>query len=170
MKIKTLRAYLNLSQAAFAEPLGLSPTHIARFEKGISELSKDIIDLICEKYGVDPRYFTDPQLPVEQAVKKITEEEKNRVIGKRLCSARSSKGWSQNELAKRSGVNQATVNRVEAGAKLTEKAGRKLAEALEVGVEWLMDGISSRRDCIRIPEVRKMRACIAVQQLRARDS
>ena len=34
--IKTLCGYLGLSQAAFAKPLDLSPTHIARFEQGIS--------------------------------------------------------------------------------------------------------------------------------------
>ena len=33
VRIRNLRAYLQLSQAAFAEPLGLSPTHIARFVK-----------------------------------------------------------------------------------------------------------------------------------------
>ena len=35
---------------------------------------------------------------------------------------------------------------MEAGAKLTEKQGRKLAETLEVGVEWILQGTTSRRD------------------------
>ena len=39
-KIKTLRDYLQLSQAAFAKPLDLSPTHIARFEQGIAKPSQ----------------------------------------------------------------------------------------------------------------------------------
>lgn len=56
-KIKTLRDYLQLSQAAFAKPLDLSPTHIARFEQGVSKPSQSIIDHICESFHVDPRYF-----------------------------------------------------------------------------------------------------------------
>lgn len=52
-KIKTLRDYLQLSQAAFAKPLDLSPTHIARFGQGISKPSQSIIDRIYEKFGVD---------------------------------------------------------------------------------------------------------------------
>lgn len=32
-RIRNLRAYLGLSQAAFSKPLNLSPTHIARLEK-----------------------------------------------------------------------------------------------------------------------------------------
>ena len=62
-RIRNLRAYLDLSQAAFGEPLGLSPTHIARLEQGISEPSQSIIDRICEKFGVDPRYFAQSQIP-----------------------------------------------------------------------------------------------------------
>ena len=56
-KIKILRDYLGLLQAAFAIPLELSPTHIARFEQGVSEPSQTIIDRICERFHVDPRYF-----------------------------------------------------------------------------------------------------------------
>ena len=60
--------------------------------------------------------------------------------------AREKKGWSQYELARRSGVNAPLINRVEFGAKLTEKQGVKLAEALEVGVEWLMYGDEEKKE------------------------
>ena len=88
----------------------------------------------------------EPQILVEQAVKRVTEDEKNKEIGKCVREAREGKDCSQNELAKRSGVNQATINRVEVGAKMTEKQGRKIAEVLEVGVEWILNGIASHRD------------------------
>ena len=60
-KIKTLRDYIQLSQAAFAKPLDLSPTHIARFEQGIAKPSQSTIDRICESFHVDPRYFGTSQ-------------------------------------------------------------------------------------------------------------
>ena len=42
-------------------------------------------------------------------------------------------------------MNQATINRVEFGAKLTEKQGRKIAETLEVGYDWLMTGNEKKK-------------------------
>ena len=56
MKIKELRTCLQLSQAAFAKPIGLSPTHIARFEKGKSVPKDEIIENICSVFGVKRRF------------------------------------------------------------------------------------------------------------------
>ena len=145
VRIRNLRAYLQLSQAAFAEPLGLSPTHIARFEKGVSAPTSETIDAICKAYFVDKRYFdeTNASISIEEAVEKMNPEEG---IAERLKVARDAKGWSQNELAKRADVNQATINRVEFGAKLTEKQAVKLAETLEVGLEWLLKGDEKKKN------------------------
>lgn len=145
-KIYDLRRYLKLSQASFAEPLNLSPTHIARFEKGISPVSNHTFNLICEKFNVNPRYFEDNvDMAVEDAVTLITDDEKNRAVGSRLKAARLEKGLSQMKLKDLSGIEQSVITRVENGAKLTEKAGRRLAEALEVGYEWLMTGDESKK-------------------------
>ena len=145
VRIRNLRAYLQLSQAAFAEPLGLSPTHIARFEKGVSAPTSETIDAICKAFFVDKRYFdeTNASISIEEAVEKMNPEEG---IAERLKVARDAKGWSQNELAKRADVNQATINRVEFGAKLTEKQAVKLAETLEVGLEWLLKGDEKKKN------------------------
>lgn len=84
-------------------------------------------------FEVDKRYF-EGLINVESAV-----EKKNPEAGvvKRLKTTREEKGWSQYELSRRSGVNASLINRVESGAKLTEKQGVKLAEALQVEVDWL---------------------------------
>ena len=175
--ISNLRAYLQLSQAGFAAPLGLSPAHIARFEKGVSIPSPETIDKICKVFCVDRRYFegsiytpdtpdtlddhtsnegSSPddhsvdessenrvQMSVESAVKKMNPEEG---IAERLKSARKERGWSQNELAKQSSVDRTVISRIESGATLTEKQAVKLAETLEVGIEWLLKGDEEKKD------------------------
>lgn len=140
-QISNLRSYLGLSQAAFSKPLKLSPTHIARFEKGSSMPSQEVVEKICKEYGVDPGYFKGEKA-VEEAVVK-----NNIGVGvvERLRSAREEKGWSQNELAKRSGVSQPVISQVESGTKLTEKQGRKIVETLEVGYDWLMTGNEKKK-------------------------
>lgn len=142
--VAELRKYLWLSRGSFAEPLGLSPSHIARFEKGESIPTEDTITSICEAFGVDPRYFAaDSHIAVEEAVTFI---DHSKLIPARLKAAREAKGWSQRELDKRSGVHVSIINRVEFGAKLTMKQGVKLAEALEVGIDWLMEGKEDRKN------------------------
>lgn len=143
--ISNLRAYLQLSQAGFAAPLGLSPTHIARFEKGVSIPSPKTIDEICKVFCVDRRYFEEhcAHISVEDAVKKMNPEEG---IAERLKSARKERGWSQNELAKQSSVDRTVISRIESGATLTEKQAVKLAETLEVGIEWLLKGDEEKKD------------------------
>ncbi|MCY8737557.1 helix-turn-helix transcriptional regulator [Bacillus haynesii] len=58
-----------------------------------------------------------------------------------LKKKRSEKGWSQLELAERSGVSQPTISQIERGIRKcsTHKIIMKLAEALEINVEELTD-------------------------------
>lgn len=65
---------------------------------------------------------------------------KNTETGRRLKEAREKRGWTQKELAEAAGVVQPFISKLETGAKLTEKQGRKLSEILEVGFDWLMEG------------------------------
>ena len=141
--IADLRAYLQLSQAVFAEPLGLSPTHIARFEKGISIPSSATIETICSAYQVDPKYFAEEGMELTSAV---TMQNPEAGIAGRLTSARKAYGWTQKTLSEKSGVDRTVINRVESGAKLTEKQAVRLAEALDVGVEWLLQGDEKRKE------------------------
>ena len=141
MVISKLRAYLHLSQALFVKPLGLSPTQIARFEKSVYQPDSEMIKRICETYRVDPRYFEEPGLSGDLSVEEAVELQNPEAgIPTRLKQARFEKGWSQYELGGHSGVDQSMICRIELGAKLTERQGKKLAAALEVGMMWLMKG------------------------------
>ena len=141
-KICQLRAYLNLSRVKFGSPLGLSPTQIMRFERGIYVPTPETIKKICDTFGVDERLFLDGSITVEEAVTKCDD---NLEISARLKLAREEKGLNQVELAERAGVSQSLISRVEFGQKLQEKQGIKIAEALEVGVDWLMKGNEDRK-------------------------
>lgn len=58
-------------------------------------------------------------------------------IGKRLIEARTGKGWSQEDLALKSGVSQGTIGHLESGRNKSSTLLPKIAAALDVTVEWL---------------------------------
>ena len=64
-------------------------------------------------------------------------------IGERLRATREHRVWSQNDLAKESGVPIVTISRIE-NDRYAERPRpstiRKLAEALEVEPAWLLFG------------------------------
>lgn len=144
--IKNLREYLELSLNAFGKPLGYSGTHITRFERGTHEPTEDAIALICEVYGVDPGYFRG-EVSVSDAVNKTSKVEARRLIGERLKAVRLERDLIQRELAKMSGVSDTHIANLENGEyNISRRSAEKLAEALEVGVEWLLNGDESKKD------------------------
>ena len=73
----------------------------------------------------------------------LSEEEHTALkrIGDRLRFGRQRLGWTQVDLAHRSGIGVATVRRIELGTVTPHPTSvRKLAEALEVRVPWLAIG------------------------------
>lgn len=144
--IKELRQYLGLSLRAFGKPLGYSGTQITRFENDITEPTDPVIEKICEVYGVDPGYFHG-EIELRDAVRRISKEENNRIVGKRLKLARSEKGLSMKELSLSSGVSDSQICLIENGEnELTERTAAKLGQVLEVGVEWLLTGNEERKN------------------------
>lgn len=60
--------------------------------------------------------------------------------GERLKEARERRGMTQKDLAEAIGVVQQVISRFETGSQITDKQGHKLAEVLEIGFDWLMEG------------------------------
>lgn len=61
-------------------------------------------------------------------------------IATRLKATRHEKNWSQDELAKKSGVSQGTIGNIESGARRAYGSLPRIAEALGVRNNWLRDG------------------------------
>ena len=61
-------------------------------------------------------------------------------IGERIRTARTLRGWSQKELAKRANLHHVMLNRLEKGHKAGVQAEtiRRLAEALHVTSDYLL--------------------------------
>jgi len=60
-------------------------------------------------------------------------------MGQRIKAQREKKGWSQHELARQSGIPQATISRLESGEMkdVQTMLARRLARALGVGLDYL---------------------------------
>lgn len=61
-------------------------------------------------------------------------------LGETIVKARSAKGWSQEDLAKRAGVSQGTIGHLESGRNTTSRKLPDIARALGLTVEELLAG------------------------------
>lgn len=153
-KIFELRTYLDLSKADFGRAIGYSGVHVSRLEKGDTVPGDKLIERICSVFGVNPLYFTEsgescePEISVQDAVEKPRDSvEVYQGLAARLKSVRTERGMSQHELGRRSSVEPSHISRVENhGQAITMPTVEKLAEALEVGTDWLMNGDENKKD------------------------
>ena len=62
-------------------------------------------------------------------------------IGERIKSERELLGWSQNRLAKESGMTQSQLSFYESGKRVMYlESARKVCDALGVSIDWLVRG------------------------------
>lgn len=113
---------------------------------------EEFISKLCEVYHISPAYF-DGTVSIEELDIKDQEEEKKE-IGKRLKQARKEKGMTLKELSLLASITDAQLSLTENGHyRLKENRAEDIAEALEVGVEWLLYGEERNK---HFPADRKM--------------
>jgi transcriptional regulator with XRE-family HTH domain len=61
-------------------------------------------------------------------------------LGARMRSRRLEKGWTQEQLARRAGTNQAVIQKIENGRSLRPRKIDQIAAELNVSPAWLMFG------------------------------
>ncbi len=63
-----------------------------------------------------------------------------KTLGERLRYQRRQMGWTQEELARQAGTNQAVIQKIENGKSLRPRKINEIAEVLNVNPAWLMFG------------------------------
>lgn len=153
-KINFIRIKLDLSLARLGDMTGYSGVHISRMEKGICNVTSEFIDRICQSVSVDRSYFDD-DVAVEDIFKYLSDEDSIRNprnidhsdVGKRLRKIRTERGLNVKKMSEASGVDAGLISNIENhGKTLTLKQGKKLAEALEVGIDWLLYGDEDKKE------------------------
>ena len=86
----------------------------------------------------------------------VTDLDTPRTLGERMRARRLEKGWTQEQLARRAGTNQAVIQKIENGKSLRPRKIDKIAEELGVSPSWLMFGedgdVGLEPDAVRIAE------------------
>lgn len=140
--LRELRSYLKISVRDFAAKIGVAPTTIYWYENG-GNLTESTIDDICREFDVDINYFNrtmkledavDYSGYNHQRVERIRELMKEKEIG------------TNKDLSKRSGVSTTRLSDIMTEKNmLTEDKARKIADALDVGVDWILYGDEEKK-------------------------
>lgn len=81
-RLVELRTKLGMSITSFAKSIGITETHMKRFETGVSVPKEKLINTICEKYHVNPAYFTG-EIGIDEAIIPYNDEDGREDAGKR---------------------------------------------------------------------------------------
>lgn len=141
--LRELRSYLKISVRDFAAKIGVAPTTIYWYENG-GTLTESIIEEICRAFNVEKEYFKGT-MTLEDAVN-YTGYNHQRI--ERIREAMNEKGIMTNkDLSKRSGVSTTRLSDIMTEKNmLTEDKARKIANALEVGVDWILYGEERKKE------------------------
>ena len=140
--LRELRNYLKISVRDFSAKLGVVPTTIYWYENG-GTLTESHIEDICQAFNVDKEYFKGT-MTLEDAVD-YSGYNHQRV--ERIRDMMNERGIKTNkELSLLSGISTTRLSDIMAEKnKLTEDKARKIADALEVGVDWILYGDQEKK-------------------------
>ncbi len=154
-RLKSLREFLGLSPNAFGAKIGYTGKHIGRYEKGITKIPDEVIKKITEAFNVDSGYF-EGTVPVEEAVEKIDKEKEKKEIAARIAERRNELCLSRRALSRLCETNENQISMIETQKiTVTESMARKIGEALDVGVDWILKGDESRKNYPEDGELRE---------------
>lgn len=144
-RLKSRRKANGLSQAALAELAGLPQSTISAIETGRNNSSRKLFT-VAKCLGVSMSWITGEQLKNE-----VDRSNNNKGIlidqiinlkttGDRVSQVRIIRGLTQQELADKSGISQATLASLEINRNKSCKNIHKIAEVLQVDIRLLYEG------------------------------
>ena len=140
LRLVELRKKLGMSRTSFAKSIGITETHMKRFETGVAVPKEKHINTICEKYHVNPAYFTG-EVSIEEAIIPFKKDDGREDVGKRLKQIRLERGMTIKEFSSLISISYTHLYMVETGNNpLSEKMAGEIADRLHLGVDWLLYG------------------------------
>ena len=145
LRLVELRNKLGMSRTSFAKYIGITETHMRRFETGVSVPKEKHINTICEKYHVNPAYFTG-EIGIDEAITEMPEDDRKNA-GKRLKEIRLERGMTIKEFSSLINISYTHLYMVETGNNpVSEKMASEIADRLHLGVDWLLYGNKRAKD------------------------
>lgn len=146
LRLVELRTKLGMSRTSFAKSIGITETHMKRFETGVAVPKEKLINTICEKYHVNPAYFTG-EVGIEEAITEVDDEDGREDAGKRLKQIRLEMNMTTKEFSSLINISNSHLYMVETEKKpLSEKMASEIADRLHIGVDWLLYGDERAKD------------------------
>ena len=116
-----------------------------RFETGVAVPKEKHINTICEKYHVNPAYFTG-EICIDEAITEMPEDDRKNA-GKRLKQIRLEMNMTAKEFCPLIDISHTHLFMLESGnTQMTETRANEIAEKLHVGVDWLLYGDERAKD------------------------
>ena len=146
LRFVDLRNKLGMSRTSFAKSSGITETHMKRFETGVSVPKEKLINTICEKYHVNPAYFTG-EVNIEESIIPFKNDDGREDAGKRSKEIRLERGMTIKEFSSLINISYTHLYMVETGNNpLSEKMASEIADRLHLGVDWLLYGDEKTKD------------------------
>lgn len=137
-RIKQIRLAANMTQAQFAEAIGLSRNYIAMIEIGQRAPSNRTLNDICREFGASTEWL---RLGTGETPTAQSSEEPRGSIGARIKILRRSLGLNQTEFGARLGYRQTTVAGWENGGRAPNDAVVvSICREFGVSSDWLRFG------------------------------
>ena len=136
LQLVELRNKLGMSRTSFAKSIGITETHMKRFETGVAVPKEKHINTICEKYHVNPAYFTG-EVSIEEAIMPFKNDDGREDAGKRLKEIRLERGMTIKEFSSLINISYTHLYMVETGNNpLSAKMASEIADRLKEVTEF----------------------------------